>query len=118
MSVKTVEKHFRTYLAKLTYAVFADKERHLNVNIKYDPLMYQTYKNICKDKKDQIDGAKSRFTVGDVPSQLMVILFGKLTNEIKNTQLDENDTIDQIIQKLEAANADCFSKFMFDMNKR
>lgn len=115
LNAKTFEKQFNDYFSKLIYAVFEDIERDWNGDLPHSPLMYQNYKNLCKDKKDRGDGLKNRFTISDPVRQFLTFLFGKMIEEVRNVQLVDGDSIASITEKLEGENAECYTVFMYQV---
>jgi len=112
-----LEKQFNTRITICVYAVFEDIERNWNGIIKYSPLSYQTYQNLQKDKKLQGDGLKSRFTISDPVRQFMAHMFYKMIEELNNIECASDDTLDVICDKLNNANSDCYSTFLFGLNR-
>lgn len=115
---KTFEKQINEYFTKLIYAAFEDIGAEWNGDIKFSPLMYQNYKNLCEEKKNRCDGLKSRFTVSDQVRQMLTFFFINLTEEINNIAIADNEDIHEIGHNLRLANADCYSGFMLDVTSR
>jgi len=118
LNAKNFEKQFNEYLSKLIYAVFDDIARDWNGSIKHNPLIFQNYTNLLLDKKDRGEGLKSRFTIYSEVRQYLTLMFGKFVEEFKNIQMVDGDTVQSVIEKLNEANAECFSAFMFELGNR
>lgn len=115
INAKIFESKFNEYLSKLIYAQFDDAARDWNGTIKYNPLMYMSYQTLLLEKKSRPDGLKSRFTISSEVRQYLTKLFSKLVEEFGLIQMVDGDNITTILEKLEEANAECYSSFMFKL---
>jgi hypothetical protein len=124
MSTKTFETQFSAALTRCIYAVFDDIEADWDGTSEFNPLSYQSYKNLCKtDKNDKADGVKARFTLLSEARQFMVVMFNKMIEEINvatnaGDPLTDDDSSATIAEKLGNANAECYTQFMFDLASR
>lgn len=113
MSTKAVEKALGDYMSKLIYAVLDDVD--LDNDNTISQLTTQSYTNLCKDKEQRGDNLKNRFTISPEVKQLMTKLFTLMNDELKQVVLVDADTPATLLVKLDEANADCYSAFMFKL---
>lgn len=113
---KNFEKQFNDYLSKLIYATFKDIENNWNGELKHSKFTYQSYDNLMKDKKEQGDSLRNRFTITVEVRQYLTIMFGKMIEEIGMICLTDKDGPEEIIEKLKEENgSECYSAFMFEI---
>lgn len=115
INAKTIEGQFRDYFNKLVYAGLKDNDIGSEKPSPYSPMSWQSYDNILKEKKDRADGVKSRFTLAEPCKQFLTFLFSKMIEELKNIVMVEGDDVKAIRVKLELANAECYTEFMFGL---
>ncbi len=115
MNHKLYERNLGEHLSKLIYAAFDDIAVDWNGSIKYTEETHQNYKNLCLGKKMRKSKLKSRFTISPEVKQMLRILYNKIIEETENVDLNDIDTVEIIVAKLSAANADCYFQFMFKL---
>lgn len=118
INAKVFEPKFNEYLSKLIYAVFDDNKRDWNGPLKYSDLIYQNYQNLLLDKKARCEGLKSRFTVSSEVKQYLTALFAKMIEEIDLIEVTDNDTVGSLTDKLDEANMECYTTFMWGLAAR
>jgi hypothetical protein len=112
---KLYERQFNDYLSLLIYATIQDNIDGGGNDDGYSELIYQSFGNLMKEKKDRCY-VKNRFTIQDQVRQHLLFLFKKMIEESKNINLEMEEDTAKIITKLAAANADCYSEFMFTIS--
>lgn len=113
-----VERRANELLVKFIYAGFKDIESNWNGPEKVSTLTEQTYDNLIKDKKDRSEGLTSRFTLSAQIAQYLGFFFKKMLEEIKLIQVTNDDTLATLKVKLDAANAECYTLFMYGVNEQ
>jgi hypothetical protein len=114
---KTADTKIGEFLKKLVYAALKDIEANWNGPRKYSPHLFLSYDTLVAGKKDAA-GLTKRFNIGIDMKQYITFMFNNLINEIKNTQLVETDTTEDLIRKTADANADCYTEFMWSMTRK
>jgi hypothetical protein len=114
-TAKAHEKQFGDYLSKLIYAVFDDIDLSWNGDQKCSPLVFQSYKNLCADKKDRGAGLKNRFTISDPVRQFLAFLHTSMLEELGGIVIDDGDSVATIGTKLLEANPESYTAFMYQV---
>lgn len=109
---KAFEKRFGDRLSELIYAVLADIEAGWNGADSYNPVVYQTYENLRRDKESRLTKLKSRFTVSDTIRQFLVTLYDKFVEELQASELEHPIQIGEIVRRAEDANDECYTASM------
>jgi hypothetical protein len=113
ISAQKLEKQFNELLLRYIYATFDDIREKWEGDTRYTPLIFQNYENLKLDKATRKSGLKAVFTISSETKQIFTKMFELMIEEIRNVQLDENDTAVTIREKLIEANTECMSAFMF-----
>lgn len=112
---RVFDTHAQMVLSRFIYAAQKDIEANWNGDAKYSPNVYQSYDNMLKTKEDQGNSLKGRFSISDAAKQFITFFFGRMIAEIKNIDLNDNDTVETMRGKLVDANVECYSDFMFGL---
>jgi hypothetical protein len=115
-----IEFNIGEYFNRLIYAVLKDMDLQCNddelLNL-YNEFTYQNYNNLTQNRENRLV-LKTRFTLSVEAKQYLTMLFHRLIEEAKNIDINDNDTIEVIVNRLDEYNDESYSKCMYTFSQK